>query len=117
MLTRSHRLISSELFAQTVRRGRRAGTATVVLHLGVSTQRPVVGAPQVGFVVSKAVGPAVTRTLVKRRLRHIARERFTSLPGSSVLVVRALPASASASYAALGADFDSALSRLTGSAS
>lgn len=30
---------------------------------------------QVGFVVSKAVGPAVTRNLVKRRLRHLTRAR------------------------------------------
>ena len=31
--------------------------------------------PESGFVVSKAVGAAVTRNLVKRRLRHLARER------------------------------------------
>jgi ribonuclease P protein component len=65
----------------------------------------------VGFIVSKAVGPAVTRNLVKRRLRHLARERLTSLPGCAVLVVRALPASAAATYADLAADFDSALDR------
>jgi ribonuclease P protein component len=66
----------------------------------------------VGFVVSKAVGPAVTRNLVKRRLRHLARERLASLPGSGVLVVRALPSAATASYAVLGNDFDRALDRL-----
>jgi ribonuclease P protein component len=70
----------------------------------------------VGFIVSKAVGPAVTRNLVKRRLRHLARERLTSLPGSAVLVVRALPASAAATYADLAADFDSALDRASGRA-
>ena len=116
MLTRSHRLTSSDLFAQTIRRGRRAGTATLVLHLGAAPQTLAAPSPQVGFVVSKAVGPAVTRNLVKRRLRHLARERVTSLPDSTVLVVRALPAAAAASYAGLGADFDSALNRLTGSA-
>lgn len=66
---------------------------------------------QVGFVVSKAVGPAVTRNLVKRRLRHHARERVSSLPGSSTLVVRALPAAAGASYAELVAEFDRCLDR------
>ncbi|HSE10029.1 MAG TPA: ribonuclease P protein component [Nocardioidaceae bacterium] len=108
MLTRGNRLTSSRLFSQTVRRGRRAGTRTLVLHLDVDAG---VERPQVGLVVSKAVGPAVTRNLVKRRLRHITRERVHSLPGSAVLVVRALPGSARASYTDLGRDFDQALSR------
>lgn len=115
MLTRTNRLTSSPAFAQAVRRGRRAGTGTLVLHLVVPTRGEVAGpgSPvRVGFVVSKAVGPAVSRNLVKRRLRHLARERLSSLPSSAVLVVRALPASASSSYSALGADLDSALARL-----
>jgi ribonuclease P protein component len=66
----------------------------------------------VGFVVSRAVGGAVVRNQVKRRLRHLARERLTSLPGSAVLVVRALPPAASASSAELGADLDRALARV-----
>ena len=71
--------------------------------------RPV----RVGLVVSKAVGNAVTRNRVKRRLRHLARERTSTLPGSAVLVVRALPAAAEASYAELGDDLDRQLARVT----
>jgi ribonuclease P protein component len=123
MLTRPHRLTSSREFSDVVRRGRRAGTSTMVLHLltagsesGAATDA---GADQaredqpvrVGFVVGKAVGPAVTRSLVKRRLRALARDRLASLPRSSTLVVRALPPAARASYAALGADMDRALAR------
>ncbi len=33
-----------------------------------------------GFVVSKAVGGAVVRNKVKRRLRHLMRERVDQLP-------------------------------------
>ncbi|QNN54445.1 ribonuclease P protein component [Nocardioides mesophilus] len=110
MLTREHRLTSGLLFAPAIRRGRRAGTRTLVVHLHVAA--PDAGtSPQVGFVVSKAVGSAVTRNLVKRRLRHLTRERLSLLPGSAVLVVRALPPSATATYAELGADLDRALSR------
>ena len=74
-----------------VRGGPRAGSRTLV--------RPPRGRPTTprtalasGFVVSKAVGNAVVRNRVQRRLRHLAREHLASLPGSAVLVVRALPA-------------------------
>lgn len=62
-----------------------------------------------GFVVSKAVGNAVVRNKVRRRLRHLVRPLLGDLPDGSLLVVRALPASASASYAELGADLEAAL--------
>jgi ribonuclease P protein component len=62
-----------------------------------------------GFVVSKAVGNAVVRNTVRRRLRHLVRERLPELPAGSTVVVRALPPAAGASYAQLGADLDAAL--------
>jgi len=68
--------------------------------------------PRVGFVVSKAVGPAVTRNLVKRRLRHLARERTGALSRRDMLVVRALPAAADASYDELERELDRCLAKL-----
>ena len=68
--------------------------------------------PRVGLVVSKAVGNAAVRNRVKRRLRHLAREHLASLPGSAVLVVRALPAAGTASHAELGADLARCLERV-----
>jgi ribonuclease P protein component len=67
-----------------------------------------------GFVVSKAVGNAVKRNLVKRRLRHLVRERLSLLPPGSLVVVRALPAAGDAEYEELGRDLDAALRRLLG---
>jgi ribonuclease P protein component len=114
VLDRRHRLTTSAGFTTATRRGRRAGTTTLVLHLGTpaGAGTPSGEDPRVGFVVSKAVGNAVHRNRVKRRLRHIARARLTSLPASAVLVVRALPSSTGATYAALSGDFDAALRRL-----
>ncbi|HEX4976768.1 MAG TPA: ribonuclease P protein component [Nocardioides sp.] len=113
MLNRANRLTSGRMFAPTIRRGRRAGTRRLVVHLDPApAARTGAATPLVGFVVSKAVGPAVVRNRVRRRLRHLARERLRSLPGSAVLVVRALPASAQASSTELGEDLDTALARV-----
>ena len=100
-------------FALTVRTGARAGRPLLVGHLLV---RPDALQPReparVGFVVSRAVGSAVTRNRVKRRLRELMRGYLQSLPGGSLLVVRANAAAAHASQADLAADLDSVISRL-----
>ncbi len=64
-----------------------------------------------GFVVSRAVGGSVVRHGVTRRLRHLMRDRIGALPPGSALVVRALPAAATASSDALAHDLDAALER------
>ena len=85
----------------------------MVVHLLMSSREHPHGAsveaPRVGFVVSKAVGSAVTRNLVKRRLRHLARERTGLLPRESMVVVRALPGAAAASYDDLARELDRCL--------
>jgi len=94
-------------FTQAVRGGARSGRDTLVVHLANRTD-PGPG-PVVGFVVSKAVGNAVTRNLVRRRLRALVAERMASIPTGSGVVVRALPASATSSFETLGRDLDAAL--------
>jgi ribonuclease P protein component len=113
VLNRANRLTSGRMFAPTIREGRRAGTRRLVVHLDPApAARSGATSPLVGFVVSKAVGPAVVRNRVRRRLRHLARERLASLPGSAVLVVRALPPAADSSSSALAKDLDRALDRV-----
>ncbi|MCL8026715.1 ribonuclease P protein component [Nocardioides bruguierae] len=110
MLAAPNRLTDSASFREAVRRGRRAGSRTMVVHLAEDGGLP--GESRVGLVVSKAVGVAVVRNRVKRRLRHLAREQISLLPGRCTLVVRALPAAASASSAELGADLARCLDRV-----
>lgn len=62
-----------------------------------------------GFIVPKAVGSAVVRNKVRRRLRHLVRERLAALPPGSMLVVRALPGAADVPYSQLASDLDAAL--------
>ncbi len=109
MLSAEHRLRSSREFAQVVRQGRRAGRPTLAAHLLVTDSGEP---PRAGLVVSKAVGGSVVRHRVARRLRHVLRLRVPELPVGSLLVVRALPAAATAPSAGLGADLDLALHRL-----
>jgi ribonuclease P protein component len=108
VLPAAHRLTDPDLFRRAARSGTRQATSRIVVHV-TTVSEPVEA--RVGFVVSKAVGTAVVRTRVKRRLRHAARESLSELPGSTVLVVRALPAAATASYAELAADLARCLER------
>jgi ribonuclease P protein component len=84
------------------RAGSGAGRPLVSGHMLV--RRDDTRPPVVGFVVSKKVGSAVTRNLVRRRLRHVARGYLGSLPGGSLLVLRAAPSAAGARQADLAAD-------------
>jgi ribonuclease P protein component len=89
----------------------------MVVHLWAAAtpalQAAVPAGPRIGFVVSKAVGPAVTRNLVKRRLRHLTRARLHLLSRGSMLVVRALPAAADASYEELAHELDRCLAKVS----
>lgn len=62
--------------------------------------------------MSKAVGVAVVRNKVKRRLRHLVRDRLDRLPAGSLVVVRALPGAGDAGHDQLARDLDTALQRL-----
>ena len=132
LLSAATRLTRREDFATAVRRGRRAACGSVVVHLArasvgdagsslvlvdppVFVDTPVLKGTKVGFVVGRTVGGSVVRHRVQRRLRHLMRARLAALPAGALVVVRALPASAGASSAALGDDLDRALRRLVGS--
>jgi ribonuclease P protein component len=89
---------SSKEFRDAVRHGVRTGRPTLVVHARASSPVGTVelgDQVHVGFVVSKAVGNAVTRNRVKRRLRHLSASAIAMTPLGTGIVVRALPRAAS----------------------
>jgi ribonuclease P protein component len=110
MLPAAARMRRSTDFALATRGGSRAGRPLVSGRLLIrqDSEEPA----RVGFVVSKAVGSAVVRNTVRRRLRHLARGYLGLLPGGSLLVVRAAPRAATACQADLAADLDLVLEAL-----
>src|SRR5580658_879488 len=104
MLPAAARMRRRTDFTTATRRGRRVGRSLLVGHLivraGVDEQ------PKVGFIVSRAVGQAVVRNQVRRRLRHLAAGYLHELPRGSLLVLRANPGAATARQADLAAELD-----------
>ncbi|GAB3492896.1 ribonuclease P protein component [Nocardiopsis coralliicola] len=110
MLSSPNRMRRSAEFGLVMRTGRRAGREGLGVVL-IAGDRPAAAdaAPRVGFIVSKAVGNAVVRKRVQRRLRHLMRDRVADLPPGSLLVVRAKPLAAHLAYDTLATQLDGAL--------
>ena len=107
-------MVRSAEFSAAVRGGRRAGDGVLVVHAGAGES----GDPaRVGFVVSRAVGNAVVRNRVKRRLRPIVRASLGRLGSGDLVVVRALPASGAAGSGELSASFERCLTRVLATSS
>lgn len=113
MLPKKHRLRSAAEFSAIVRSGARSGRRNVVLYALLRSNQGLGEPSRFGFIVSKSVGNAVTRNLVKRRLRAVVAGSLVDLGAGYDVVVRALPHSADASWSELAADMRTALGTAT----
>lgn len=68
-------------------------------------------AARFGFIVSKAVGNAVTRNTVRRRLKAVCAEALPDVREGADVVIRALPSAATASFQELRAEVTRCLAR------
>jgi ribonuclease P protein component len=89
-VNRRHRLSRSRDFDAVYRHGRSVSTRYLVLYWFEREDGAPAEGPRLGLAVPKAVGTAVVRNRVKRRLREVFRARSSELPKDHdyVLVVR-----------------------------
>jgi len=108
MLPADARLRNSSDIALTMKQGTKSSSRLIVLHVA----REMSQSTKVAFAVGKSVGNSVVRHLITRRLRHILARDLGLLPAGSFVVVRALPATATASYAELEENVSFALAKV-----
>lgn len=95
MLAKANRITRPDDYKRVVRRGSRVAAANTLTYL---QRREAQGVTRFGFIVAKNVGPAVTRNRVRRRLKAVGYELLPTMPSGWDVVVRALPASAAATW-------------------
>jgi len=108
MLPAEARLRNSSDIAATMRQGTKYSSRLIVMHVA----REMSQSTKVAFAVGKSVGNSVVRHLIARRLRHILAHELSQLPKGSFVVVRALPGTATASFAELEENVGFALAKV-----
>ena len=101
MLAKANRITSADDYRVIVRRGAKVIGAHTVSYL---RSRESGTEARFGFIVSKKVGGAVRRNLIRRRLKAACHEALGEGADSVDVVVRALPSAAVAGWPALRND-------------
>ena len=109
MLAKANRITQPSDFRLAVRKGRRYSAPHFVVHVVTNNETD---ASRFGFIVSKAVGNAVSRNRVRRRLRSVAARELPGVEPSSDIVVRALAGSAQLEWATLQAEIAEGIDRI-----
>lgn len=110
MLARANRIVRADDYRNTVRRGRKSGTA----HSVVYVRRRDDDLVRFGFIVAKTVGNAVVRNTVRRRLKHVCHDILPGVPPGTDVVVRALPGSLDVPWSTLLRDISGVVDKVVG---
>jgi ribonuclease P protein component len=103
-LRRGDRLRERRDFLRVSRDGIRTNTPSFVLLAAPRRNADQGQNPRLGITASRRVGPAVVRSLVKRRIREWFRQHREDLPLSRDIVVIARSNAATASWTAIEAE-------------
>lgn len=98
------RIKRAEDYRRIVRSGYRVTGRYTLAHAVLRTNAEKIShPPQFGFIITKAVGNAVVRNLIRRRLQGICYEQLRQGFNSADVVLRVFPQAATASYSELAA--------------
>lgn len=103
-MKREIRLTRKEDFRRVYAGGKRAYGKYIIIHCLLVQSRT-----KIGISVSKKIGNAVKRNLVKRRLRAIIGRRINCLPANTYIVISAKTKSKYANYQQLEQDLENTL--------
>ncbi|MDA3656947.1 ribonuclease P protein component [Mycobacterium xenopi] len=109
MLPARNRMKRSTEFDATVKHGVRAVQPDLVIYAIRGSDEAGGEGPRIGLIVGKAVGSAVQRHQVARRIRHVARGILGELDARDQVVIRALAGSRRLSSARLEEELRSGL--------
>jgi len=108
VLAKANRITSADDYRVIVRRGAKVAGAHTVSYV---RSRESGTDARFGFIVSKKVGNAVRRNLVRRRLKAVCHDALVGGVRGVDVVVRALPGAADAEFGTLRSEVLDALAR------
>jgi ribonuclease P protein component len=108
VLAKANRITVGTDYKQTVRRGSRFVASHTVIYVLRNKEKSLL---RFGFIVTKSVGNSVIRNRVRRRLKAASYSVLGRVECSFDVVVRALPASAGASWDTLQEEISRAIEK------
>lgn len=112
MPARHYRVTRGEEYRRVVRTGNRVGGAFCITYAVSRSTDTSPADPRFGYIISKAVGNAVTRNLLRRRMKTVTEELIREGVSDVDVVFRALPRAAEASFDELRREMLRAMSKL-----
>jgi len=108
VLAKANRIVRATDYRAVVRRGTRFPAPNTLTYVRITPDNVE---RRFGFIVGKTVGSAPVRNLVRRRLKAAAFDLLPEVPAGADVVIRALPASAQASWSTLHQEISNAVHR------
>jgi ribonuclease P protein component len=115
--TKSTRLLKRAEFERVYQNGRRHFSRNLTLFFLQRGEEKPGQLPRVGFTVSRAMGGAVTRNRIRRRMREAARLNLRALPPAVDIVINPKKSALTTQFAALADEVRHAFETVTRNAS
>jgi ribonuclease P protein component len=109
---RTARLLQHSAFDRVYKEGRRIFSGNLTVFFRPRPAEEGVAGPRVGFTVSRAMGGAVRRNRIKRRLREAVRLQLSKLRAPVDVVINPKRTTAEAKFTALAGEVERAFQQI-----